>query len=782
MCGICAIVRGARLIEAKDRVEPKSETTDNKSTPLTSNIAATSSSTSSAQQAGSGSVVNDVNNACHSARVSDVDTKNTSVESQPPRESVEDKTWSSNIAYNWWKPQSIEASLTARGPDKQHSDCIIFDNVTIQLSSSVLHLRGASPEQPTQQPVNDGNGNLLLWNGEVFGGVSVAHNENDTLVVCRLIGEQVATGRSVPDVVHEILGPYAFVYWQADTKCLWYGRDRIGRRSLVTTSWHSDVADTDADTDTDASPKDAFAISSLALSATAPCDEDNKDKTAEQLQWSEVATTGIQCIQFVQSSNNTGVWEAHVHHFAWPHVQPLNPNAPLNCASQLASCPLIDTSVLPFMRPDSLVVSQVTDDEFNSSVDKLYDALSNAVRVRVQTIVQPSTPDHARVAVLFSGGIDCTILAAFADKHLPPNEPIDLVNVVFVGEATPPEADREELDMKIPDRATAINSLMELRKCSPTRPWNLIEVDIRLADLEACRSHTLHLIHPAATVMDFNIASIMWFGSHGVGKVRRWRTRALDSIHCRYKTGEVKDLNEELEKLSLEAASIEDPAAVEEYASPTRVMLVGIGADEQCAGYGRHRTVFRKAGWDGLQKELNKDCTRLWLRNLGRDDRVISDSSREARHPFLDEEFMRILNETPLGAICNLEQETGIGDKRVLRSIGSRLGLHLTSSLQKRAIQFGSRIANPRGKCCVLYVWWVGGCVMYCSIFFVLFNSQSSLCVCMYVCMYVSIAMFCVLLCSCWVCSHDSRYGTVTHGEPETTDQSNTADKDSHES
>lgn len=62
-----------------------------------------------------------------------------------------------------------------------------------------------------------------------------------------------------------------------------------------------------------------------------------------------------------------------------------------------------------------------------------------------------------------------------------------------------------------------------------------------------------------------------------------------------------------------------------------QVVLTGAGADEQLAGYSRHRARFKSGGVQGVAEELDMELGRISSRNLGRDDRVIGHHGKEAR-------------------------------------------------------------------------------------------------------------------------------------------------------
>jgi asparagine synthetase B (glutamine-hydrolysing) len=133
------------------------------------------------------------------------------------------------------------------------------------------------------------------------------------------------------------------------------------------------------------------------------------------------------------------------------------------------------------------------------------------------------------------------------------------------------------------------------------------------------------------------------------------------------------------------------------YSSCSRVLLSGLGADELFGGYQRHATAFRRGGYSQLISELQLDVSRLGKRNLGRDDRVLSDWGREARFPFLDERLVAwalsvpVMDKVAFGVEGVDDENAG---KAVLRRVAEMLGMNMVAREKKRAIQFGARSAK----------------------------------------------------------------------------------------
>jgi len=246
------------------------------------------------------------------------------------------------------------------------------------------------------------------------------------------------------------------------------------------------------------------------------------------------------------------------------------------------------------------------------------------------------------------------ILAALLDQCIDPKWTIDLLNVSFDGQLAP-------------DRISAMAGLRELQRISPLRRWHLVEIDTALTDLNGESEHVMSLIHPSNTYMDLNIGIALWLAAGGDG----W----VDGSACLMQDG-----------------------SRHKYKSKSRVLIVGSGADEQCAGYGRHRTKYRLGGWNALNEEMRLDVQRIWKRNMGRDDRCISDHGKEARFPFLDENVIKTLLDIPLWEIAKLDEPVGKGDKKILREVARLLGLQEAALQPKRAIQFGSRIARESNR------------------------------------------------------------------------------------
>lgn len=271
------------------------------------------------------------------------------------------------------------------------------------------------------------------------------------------------------------------------------------------------------------------------------------------------------------------------------------------------------------------------------------------------------------------------VIAALADRHIPLDEPIDLLNVAFVPRQKTglpfPNIERTQQnhheessqgtavdegpgDAEVPDRVTGKAGLKELQSVNPSRTWNFVEINVSLEELQKLRrARICHLVQPLDTVLDDSIGCAVWFASRGIG----W---------------------------------LVTQEAVRSYKSSAKVILTGIGADEQLAGYSRHRARFQSLGLEGLNEEIAMELGRISSRNLGRDDRVIGDHGKEARFPFLDENVVSFLSSLPVWEKVDLALPRGVGEKLILRLAAMELGLPASALLPKRAIQFGSRIAK----------------------------------------------------------------------------------------
>ena len=564
-----------------------------------------------------------------------------------------------------------------RGPDDIHiihRDVLLTDRSRpstfetlfyFTLVASVLSLRGEVVSQPL---IDKASGSLLSWNGEAWrvSGQLVTGNDSEVvfralLLSCSKIVKGAIPGmpddellaQAIKEVLHTVQGPFSFLFYEGVTQRIFYGRDVLGRRSLLI----SDNVGT------------GFRLSSVS---TGPCSG----------VWREVETGGIFMLsvsqRHEQNSCSDGAERGLIFaskSFPWSSTQ----------VSARKGCIVCFQSLIQFQYKLPPLNRDLAHGEprgylpSNETVLDLKSLLQQALKVRLMP--GPSTSTEAQeetpVAILFSGGIDCTILALLADGVVPQNCSIDLLNVAFenprVIAAATKRMSQEGLDdspvpgyASCPDRITGLSSYKQLKELRPGRRWRFVFIDVPFDQTETHRKRVCDLMYPHNTQMDLSISLALYFAARGSGEV--------------VEAGQKR-----------------------RYTTKASALISGLGADELFGGYARHAKAYERKQYLGLLDELDLDFGRLASRNLGRDDRVISFWGREARYPYLDEELVRWALRLPVWEKCgfaftsSLKSEYQVNlepGKLILRLLALTLGLKRTACEKKRAIQFGSRTAR----------------------------------------------------------------------------------------
>lgn len=548
--------------------------------------------------------------------------------------------------------QTLIQKVAARGPDYLGYNSFSHSNRNFHIFSSLLSLRLPFQKQPIHF-----DRYVLQFNGELYNPECL--EVNDTQLIMKKL---IECDGDVLLCICQLSGEFAFVIHDLVSDTIYFGRDCIGKRSLCYSV-----------------EEDQICISSVPLEGFIDCENLVylfKLETFEVLSYSypglyrdnnklELVYTSLKCD--VNASGDLFILR-----------------------QKLQECVNVrQIAIHPQQRIQG-------DEGQIGHIEKGTHSQGNKLDT-----------GNLKYGVLFSGGLDCTIIAAMLcenellkrkrDTEKRQSESIlcdvycDLISVSFDNPRT------GQSSANSPDRLLAKKSYKELaaKFNAPNFEVRLVEIDVPYSLWLSHRQRVLDLIYPHDTEMDLSIGIAFYFASSKIPAI----TTITDT------TGTHAD-----------------------YDSNAKVLFSGLGADELFGGYSRHESIFTnnlsiestqteiENAYGKLSDELIHDIHIIHSRNLSRDDRVVASWGKELRYPYLDVEFIQYVinqiepnlkvkyewkeklrkkkNSTPDTAQGKQEFQMVPTRKHLLRELAENIGLDWVKNEPKRAIQFGAKSAK----------------------------------------------------------------------------------------
>jgi len=458
------------------------------------------------------------------------------------------------------------------------------EDIEVYFVSSILRMRKTEhPIFNMEQPIIE-DGIALAYNGEIYSINSQGleqelpleivnhletfsketHDTEFVYILLRLILKHNIEIDILSDLIN---GDFSFVVFYSPKNKIYIIKDSFGKRSLTFTRG------------------DCFtAFSSVSLLNTDKMNTIRLDVSLEEsLDFDVLKISGLeelanianqQKVDKIKSSLLSKYFDNYISILKrWTIEVPGNSIITLEISHEDL---LLSTSMQPFdIKFDRLTNGPIHERGKTPTIEEAVAIVDNILRKSMKELLiniidlgtlveQPEGVSNSKIGVLFSGGLDSSLIAFYAAISIPDNETIDLINVSFTQNSH--------------DRKIAIESYHELTEILGDSKFNLILVDTDYAEAEAIRLHTYQRIYPQCTFLDFNIGNVLYFASTGKGHLYPNKDNAIKS--------------------------------------GARCLLDGLGADEIFCGYRRYRTAFLRGGNIDMLKEMqfgnNNIHSRYW--------------------------------------------------------------------------------------------------------------------------------------------------------------------------